>query len=110
MLRYSVLCTPYGVLGTLRSPSMHRFLPLTFFILAAITSGCRKPDSARPGDVEVLPVIEAKSGGEMVLIPAGSFTMGDANGRDDETPHPVSVSAFYLDKVPVTQELYTKIM
>ena len=50
------------------------------------------------------------SGGEMVLIPAGTFTMGDGAGRPDETPHTVSVSAFYLDKYPVTQELYEKVM
>jgi len=46
----------------------------------------------------------------MVLIPAGSFTMGDAAGRPDETPHTVSVSSFYLDKYPVSQELYQKVM
>jgi formylglycine-generating enzyme required for sulfatase activity len=46
----------------------------------------------------------------MVLIPAGSLTMGDASGRPDEPPHTVSISAFYLDKCAVTQELYEKIM
>ena len=46
----------------------------------------------------------------MVLIPAGTFTMGDVGGRPDERPHEVAVSAFYLDKVPVTQELYEKVM
>ena len=46
----------------------------------------------------------------MVLIPAGTFTMGDGAGRPDETPHTVSVSSFYLDRYPVTQELYEKVM
>jgi formylglycine-generating enzyme required for sulfatase activity len=46
----------------------------------------------------------------MVLIPAGTFTMGAADGRADETPHTVSVSAFYLDKYPVTQELYERVL
>ncbi len=46
----------------------------------------------------------------MVLIPAGTFTMGDAGGRPDEAPHTVSVSAFYLDASPVSQELYEKVM
>ena len=46
----------------------------------------------------------------MVLIPAGTFTMGDSAGRPDETPHTVSVSAFYIDKYPVTQELYEKVI
>ena len=36
--------------------------------------------------------------------------MGDKSGRPDETPHNTSVSAFYFDKVPVTQELYEKVM
>jgi formylglycine-generating enzyme required for sulfatase activity/WD40 repeat protein len=60
--------------------------------------------------VEELPILTPKSGGEMVLIPGGSFSMGDSAGRSDETPHDVTVSAFYLDKYAVTQELYQKIM
>jgi formylglycine-generating enzyme required for sulfatase activity len=46
----------------------------------------------------------------MVLVPTGSFTMGDSAGRPDETSHEVTVSAFYMDKFPVTQELYEKVM
>jgi formylglycine-generating enzyme required for sulfatase activity/Tol biopolymer transport system component len=60
--------------------------------------------------VDNLPTLQPKSGGEMVLLPAGSFMMGDASGRPDETPHHVSVASFYLDKMPVTQELYEKVM
>jgi len=46
----------------------------------------------------------------MLLIPAGSFTIGDSEGRPDETFHAVSIGSFYLDKFLVTQELYEKIM
>ena len=46
----------------------------------------------------------------MVVVPAGTFTMGDGGGRPDETPHAVSVGSFYLDTNPVTQELYEKVM
>jgi formylglycine-generating enzyme required for sulfatase activity len=46
----------------------------------------------------------------MVLAPGGTFTMGQAGGREDETAHAVAVSEFYIDKVPVTQELYEKVM
>jgi formylglycine-generating enzyme required for sulfatase activity len=46
----------------------------------------------------------------MVLIPAGTFTMGDGGGRPDETPHTVSLAAFYIDAAPVTQEFYEKVM
>src|SRR5438552_1252776 len=72
------------------------------FALAAVVSvvaGCGKNDPSRP---------EADHG--MVLISAGSFTMGDSAGRADEAPHAVFVSAFYLDKFPVTQELYEQVM
>ncbi len=45
--------------------------------------------------------------GDMVLIPAGSFAMGDAfdpEGGDNELPvHTVTVSAFYMDTTEVTK-------
>jgi len=44
---------------------------------------------------------------ETVLIPAGAFTMGDDNGRPDERPaHLVTLSAFRLAVLPVTNEDY----
>jgi formylglycine-generating enzyme required for sulfatase activity len=46
----------------------------------------------------------------MVLIPAGTFSMGDSGGRSDETPHSVLVGSFYFDKYAVTQELYENVM
>jgi len=48
----------------------------------------------------------------MVLIPAGSFTMGDTIGDGDshERPaHTVSVSAFYMDKYLVTKALWDEV-
>lgn len=43
----------------------------------------------------------------MVLIPAGSFTMGDAlDGESDATPTNVYVSAFYMDTNLVTLSLW----
>ncbi|MFL5244761.1 MAG: SUMF1/EgtB/PvdO family nonheme iron enzyme [Gemmataceae bacterium] len=86
------------------------------FILMVITlvmAGCAnkgaRPSSGDDG-VLALEVFQPKSGGEMVLVPSGTFLMGDAEGRADESPHEVSVTSFYLDKVPVTQELYEKVM
>lgn len=87
-------------------------IALTFALLSvlAFAPGCRN-GSAKPDiNVETLPVIQSKAGGELVLLPAGSFSMGDAAGREDETPHDVSVGAFYIDKHAVTQDLYAKIM
>jgi len=44
---------------------------------------------------------------DSVLIPRGSFTMGDDNGRPDERPaHRVTLSAFRLAVLPVTNEDY----
>ena len=47
---------------------------------------------------------------EMVPIPGGSFTMGDANGRPDEKPRTVTVSPFLIDKCEVTQAEYAELM
>jgi formylglycine-generating enzyme required for sulfatase activity len=86
-----------------------------FAVLASaiLAAGCSSNNSGRPSvdlSDESLPVIQSKSGGEMVLVPTGTFTMGDSAGRPDETPHEVSVGSFYLDRYPVTQELYEKVL
>jgi formylglycine-generating enzyme required for sulfatase activity len=83
---------------------------LLLVALMALAAGCGNQGSVQPG-VESLPVVEPKSGGALVLVPAGTFTMGNSAGRPDEAPrHAVSVGAFYLDRYPVTQELYEKVM
>ncbi len=50
------------------------------------------------------------SGGSLLKLPAGEFTMGEAGGRPDETTHAVSVAGFWIDVTPVTQEHYKKVM
>lgn len=51
-------------------------------------------------------VADAKSV-QMILVPAGNFTMGSVNGDADETPiHTVYLDAFYIDKYEVTNKLY----
>ena len=50
-------------------------------------------------------IVWEKDGKEMVLIPAGSFEMGDhfGEGHDDERPvHTVELDAFYMDIHEVT--------
>ena len=50
-------------------------------------------------------------GSHFVTIPAGTFTMGDANGDDDETPHQVTLTkGFELGVYEVTQEQYEQVM
>ena len=44
---------------------------------------------------------------EMVLVPAGEFTMGSNSGDYDERPeHPVYLDAYYIDKYEVTNVKY----
>ena len=52
---------------------------------------------------------------EMVLVPAGSFTMGSADGTDahfiEQPSHTVTFSySFYIGKYPVTQAQYKTVM
>ena len=59
-------------------------------------------DSPQPPDG--LPTITTQGGGEMVLIPAGSFEMGSRYGREEEKPvHKVWVDSFLIDRHEVTQ-------
>jgi len=48
--------------------------------------------------------------GEMILVPAGPFTMGsDSGGQEDEHPaHTVSLPAYWLDTTEVTNEAYER--
>ncbi len=48
---------------------------------------------------------------DMVLVPAGTFTMGSQNGQGDADEHPahkVTLSAFCMDKTEVTVAAYRK--
>jgi formylglycine-generating enzyme required for sulfatase activity len=48
---------------------------------------------------------------DLVLIPGGTFMMGDARHHQDEQPiHQVALSAFYLGKYPITQVQYRSVM
>jgi sulfatase modifying factor 1 len=61
---------------------------------------------------EVTSVITPSADDELVLIPAGSFSMGDANADDagDELPvHNVSVTAFYMGQYEVTTRLWDEV-
>ncbi len=81
---------------------MSRGVMLVLAALVAVVAGCGKSDSGAPAILGVA--------GEMVRAPAGTFTMGDGAGRPDETPHSVAIDSFYIDKYPVTQEYYERVM
>jgi formylglycine-generating enzyme required for sulfatase activity len=58
-------------------------------------------------------MIEPITGLEFVLVPEGSFQMGDLYGEgwDNETPlREVRIASFYLGKYPVTQGQWEKVM
>ena len=78
-------------------------------ILVVALAACERNDASRPVPiVNTLPSEKPGTGGELLLIPAGEFTMGEA-GRADEAPHAVSIASFWIDKYSVTQELYEKV-
>jgi formylglycine-generating enzyme required for sulfatase activity len=77
---------------------------LSMTALALLCGGCGA-HKASPGPAsETPPAIHTKTGIEMVLIPAGEFTLGDDDGDNDERPaHRVRLAAFYMDVCEVTQ-------
>jgi formylglycine-generating enzyme required for sulfatase activity len=47
----------------------------------------------------------------MVLIPAGRFAMGSANGKEDESSvHEVELDAFWMDRYEMTQANFAKLV
>ena len=72
---------------------------------SVLLQGCGR-DAPRDTPTE----IKTESGIEMVLVPGGSFAMGDQRGDIDEIPHDVYIRSFYIDKYPVTQGEYERVM
>jgi formylglycine-generating enzyme required for sulfatase activity len=66
------------------------------------------PVSTRVATTSTLPteLLDEKNV-QMVLVPAGEFTMGSDQGNPDEKPvHLVYLNSFYIDKYEVTNALY----
>ncbi len=106
---------------------IHPLWPIRLWPLAtALIVGCGQPPGqplpspAPPPAAEApapapapapTPTPLSKSGVEMVLVPAGEFTMGDDGGEDDEQPaHRVRVAAFWMDVTEVTQASFQALM
>jgi formylglycine-generating enzyme required for sulfatase activity len=93
-------------------------IAVLFAILLTSLAGCSKSVEEEivleeseeiAGGTEDVSGLLAKIAGDMVLIPAGEFTMGspDTEGYDSERPqHQVSVDSFYISKHEVTFEQY----
>jgi formylglycine-generating enzyme required for sulfatase activity len=76
----------------------------------AVLGGCsRKAPNDASSKTKTKPETMTKSETGMVLLPGGTFIMGDEN-EIDSPPHEVSVSEFYIDTHLVTQEQYEKLM
>jgi formylglycine-generating enzyme required for sulfatase activity len=55
-------------------------------------------------------VVKGDDGAEMVLIPAGEFTMGGTDDEDEKPVRRVHLDAFYIDKFETTNALYERFM
>jgi acetoin utilization deacetylase AcuC-like enzyme/formylglycine-generating enzyme required for sulfatase activity len=82
-----------------------------------LLAGCASQQDAGPAAPAGQPAaaapqtIRTKTGIEMVLIPAGTFSMGDAAGEDDEQPiQQVEIGPFYMDTCEVTQASFQAMM
>jgi len=98
----------YDVTVTVRGPSGQQD-EQTF----RITVTKPPPVSIAPDDAEITLDLGGGATLEMVLIPAGSFTMGDDDGdySDERPAHRVTITKpFYLGKYEVTQEQWQAVM
>jgi formylglycine-generating enzyme required for sulfatase activity len=62
-------------------------------------------------EILALPPLENSIGMKLKLLPAGTFTMGEAGGDSDERPHEVTLSRpFYLGVNEVTNAQWRRVM
>ena len=108
------LCEPakaFSCAGTQSRAAIHA-AQLLRCACAAICLACGCGVEEKSGLPPVaLPIIQTKSGPEMVLIPAGEFLMGSVHGKPDEAPpHTVRIETFLMDRTEVTQQQFGKLM
>ena len=76
--------------------------------LTLLSAGCQRPDS--PSAEEALQTITTKGGIEMVLIPAGTFSMGCRDGpKEASAVHQVTIASFWMDRCETTQADYERL-
>ncbi len=104
--------TQYQIEYTAASTGWTNWLLLTNLVLPA-SPYLFLDDESLAGPARVYYTTPANVPFVMVLIPAGSFTMGDNfnEGYSNERPtHTVYVSAFYMDRYEVTKALWDEVM
>lgn len=76
-------------------------------IAGALSLGAGPPQPAKDGQTPSAETTKGKDGAPMILIPAGSFTMGSNEGLPNERPeHTVTLDAYFIDQYEVTMALY----
>ena len=92
---------------------MKRYIHVVILLSVTLVlfQGCKRkdPNEAPKNSAQAPGEVKDEAGTEMALLEAGRFTMGDEK-EIDATPHEVAISSFYIDKYPVTQEQYKKVM
>lgn len=88
----------------------------TAAVIAALVTlqlmGCQQQAGSSTKKLSVPDVSEVTDANNisMVVLPGGVFTMGSANGADNEKPvHEVILSSFAIDKIEVTQIQFAKL-
>jgi formylglycine-generating enzyme required for sulfatase activity len=89
---------------------MKRILISVVLLSAALAlAGCGPKGGGGESQKASASAVVTKSGVEMVALPGGPFTMGSDSGERDERPvHRVLLTAFLMDKYPVTGEMFQK--
>ena len=110
--------------GIFRRPLRGRTVSRALVCMALLVLGCGQKNSGQVSGGRVVasaPTDEApatqddpptevnKADHAMVLVPEGLFVMGwDAGDPDERPPHPVFLSAYYIDQFEVTIGLYRR--
>ncbi len=93
-----------------------RLFGMSMVMSAILFSGAWGIAAAEPAPTAAGPqaapeVMHGKDGAPMVVIPAGSFTMGSNEGLPAERPeHVVTLSAYAIDRYEVSMRLYRKFL
>jgi formylglycine-generating enzyme required for sulfatase activity len=90
--------------------SQSRITHLLLALSLAIGFSCQQAGSPDGATAGTLPVTKTKGGVEMVMLPGGSFIMGNRRSKEDESvDHQVTLAAFWIDKYEVTQAEYERL-
>src|SRR5262245_55092193 len=80
--------------------------PMYSILPDGVTDGDRRGLRVEPMTARTTALVPPPN---LARIPAGEFSMGTADGEDDERPvHRVYVSEFFIGRFPVTQDDYAR--